>query len=773
MRTYLLWVSTIVAACSSPTSAGDDDTTAPDAATPAANFFVALDGSDAWSGTLATPTGSDGPFATIAAAQLAVRGYVAAHPGEPVTVLVRDGTYYLTDALTFTAADSGTQAAPITWAAYPGEAPVVSGGVPITGWTDAGNGRWTTAIDPAQYTATADTRVYGFDQLFVDDVRQTTPRLSASYLRLDPIVVSSQTDGCQVPNPQGGYYCADRFAIQSADLAAWQSLGTIRPGELLVDVFEKWTMAKMRVAAVAGGVVTFTGPMWQNASAQSRNQGVLPGHRYLVENVRGALGAPGSWFLDTRVAPWSLTYVGDPRGKTVIAPRLPVLITAHDLAYVTFRGLGFAHDNLVVPATGIAEQQASPGIAAALAFVDTHHVTLDHVTLAHLGAWGVEFVTDDARAGESHDNLVTGCTIYDAGNGGVRVGQMVRREDTDAHVPHHNRVEDTVVAGFGRIIPNGIGTGIWIGDSHDNVVTRNEVSDSYNGGIGVCVPTAANCRGAASSGGAFNNEISHNLVHDMGQGVTDDIGCIYVATEAAVGNRVIGNVCHDVTEAIDDADGYGGNGLYLDNSTHGVEVAGNLVYRVTMSAVINNHGSQLPTDQPNDVHDNILAFAATGAVQRTLESPNAVHFIRFHNNVIYLDTGSIQRRWQTGANLKSAWYCWGAPCSQAYDFQSNLYYRADRDLATDPAAFLITAQNGAASTMSFAQWQTVQGEDAGSAIGDPGFADVVHDDFRITGTLPIAFAPLDPATAGAPPSTARPPAVPATFPIHTLPRNAF
>ncbi len=36
--------------------------------------------------------------------------------------------------MVFTPADSGTAAAPITYAAYPGEQPVLSGGRAITGW---------------------------------------------------------------------------------------------------------------------------------------------------------------------------------------------------------------------------------------------------------------------------------------------------------------------------------------------------------------------------------------------------------------------------------------------------------------------------------------------------------------------------------------------------------------------------------------------------------------------------------------------------------------
>ena len=47
----------------------------------------------------------------------------------PITVLVREGTYYLGEPLEFGSADSGTAKTPITYAAYPGEHVTISGGL--------------------------------------------------------------------------------------------------------------------------------------------------------------------------------------------------------------------------------------------------------------------------------------------------------------------------------------------------------------------------------------------------------------------------------------------------------------------------------------------------------------------------------------------------------------------------------------------------------------------------------------------------------------------
>ena len=53
----------------------------------------------------------------------------------PVTVMLLSGTYRLSESFVLTGEDSGTPQAPITYTAYPGQQPVLSGGQPISGWT--------------------------------------------------------------------------------------------------------------------------------------------------------------------------------------------------------------------------------------------------------------------------------------------------------------------------------------------------------------------------------------------------------------------------------------------------------------------------------------------------------------------------------------------------------------------------------------------------------------------------------------------------------------
>ena len=140
-----------------------------------ATFFVAPDGSDAWLGKYPTPNEdkTDGPFATIAKARDAIREIQAGGPlPAPVNVIIREGTYFLEDTLVFTAEDGGTKDCPVTYQAYPGEKPVVSGGRGIAAPWRSYKGDILVCTVPE-----AKEGKWHFRQLAVNGKRQTRARL--------------------------------------------------------------------------------------------------------------------------------------------------------------------------------------------------------------------------------------------------------------------------------------------------------------------------------------------------------------------------------------------------------------------------------------------------------------------------------------------------------------------------------------------------------------------------------------------------------------------
>lgn len=91
------------------------------------SFYVAPSGSDDNPGTIGAP------FKTIAAARDAVRS-INSSMSEDIIVYLRGGTYSVTSTITFRPEDSGKNGYRIYYMAYPGETPVLSGAVKVTGW---------------------------------------------------------------------------------------------------------------------------------------------------------------------------------------------------------------------------------------------------------------------------------------------------------------------------------------------------------------------------------------------------------------------------------------------------------------------------------------------------------------------------------------------------------------------------------------------------------------------------------------------------------------
>jgi len=190
-------------------------------------FFVAANGNDSWTGDLAAPnsTNTDGPFASLSRAQFAVE-----NAPKPATVIVRNGTYYLAltpptantyaGTLLFTSADSGTSSsAQVTWHNYPGETPVISGGVPanadpISGaglhlqWSNTGN--WYQA--PLPVTLSNNAALQPFEYLYYNGQRRMRSRIH---------------DNGTSPYPSIGYFMQNGQCVASPSTPAGQPSPTL------------------------------------------------------------------------------------------------------------------------------------------------------------------------------------------------------------------------------------------------------------------------------------------------------------------------------------------------------------------------------------------------------------------------------------------------------------------------------------------------------------------------------------------------------------------
>ena len=159
---------------------------------PAADIYVSPIGRDSNSGAKARP------LASIAGAQRLARSRKSAGA---VTVWLRGGTYYLPQTLVFTPEDSGTKKTPVTYAAFPGEQPVISGGVRLRLTWDSVS-RWhSDGAVPAGLHS---------DQLFVNGERQIPGALSqlrsgSGVLQRLAADAFSQERAARWADPRGGF----------------------------------------------------------------------------------------------------------------------------------------------------------------------------------------------------------------------------------------------------------------------------------------------------------------------------------------------------------------------------------------------------------------------------------------------------------------------------------------------------------------------------------------------------------------------------------------
>jgi len=766
--------------------------------TPSADFFVAPNGSDSGPGNFSSP------FATIAHAQQAVRGILSGRTNS-VVVMLRAGTYFLTLPLSFTSADSGTPAVEIYWQAYPGESPVVSGGMQITNWTQGNGGEWTATLPgSAQY----------FEQLFYNGQRRLRPRVGNSsgsdvgtYYRVAATVYLPGSSTGPPPDPNCSVYviglgweCFDRFQYHASDPINpnWSNLspppgnpcnasGNSYPaGDIAIDSFEIMGMSKMLIGCIdaSSQIIYLTGAIHQDAASS----GFVPGHRYLVENVKDALSQPGQWFLDRSHTPWTLTYLANagenPNTDTVIIPQMPVstpqVLLANGLQYVTFSGLSFEHDNFTVPAAGYFYNRLDQDVSSAVSCQNCQNVTFDGVTITQTAGTGIDFSTTSASATTSNNAFQNGA-IFDVGGHGIRVGQLAQNTDTSANLPQFTTVQNNVIEAFGRVIAKGFG--IAQGCNHDNTYTHNDIYDGYSGGINI---GALNCPvGGSSLTG--NNVASFNNIQNLGQGVTNDFGCVYFNTSPRgatppTGNQALNNVCHDVTDASTfDSDGYGGQGLYIDNYSGNVNVENNLVYRVSAATVAQTCGPQGVANAQNTIKNNILAFGRESIKQQGCTPSSASNkLFDFTNNLVVYDVANIQG---------GCYSCLGGNCSSVLpatvNFQSNMYCYAPSGnsctLRNTPYAFYSSqdppnqigncAQTNIYSTLQ--QWQSA-GEDSGSKLSNPfGASSPTNNNYSLSASPGVGFTVFDPNQAGATNNTITVPSVPATFPTQSYSAAEF
>jgi hypothetical protein len=525
---------------------------------PKADLYVAVDGKDNNPGT------AEAPLASIARARDLLRPRLAAGMNSDVLVLIRGGTYRLQRPLVFAPEDSGTGRHTITYAAWPGEKVVLSGGRKINGW-QRGQGRlWTVELPEVKAGQ------WYFRQLFVDGRRATRAR---------------------TPNPGEWWKLQPRHNSDANDATVTLSVDhPLRAWKNVSDIEVTWINnndgTRKRLGYINEADNTFTLPpphMWPHGLPGEYNIS-FPSAAYscYFENAIEMLDQPGEWYLDRRTG--RLSYWPregeDLTRAEVIAPvvQKSLLVVAgteaRPVKNLRFKGIHVAHVDWPLPPYGFTAMfgclelldQKEPEPSKKYRWIDA--------AVSFKYARGCDFLDGGVRdAGGIGLSLLNGCAentiegneICGLGGGGITAGG-IRNRDTwkwadplspDDHKGYriaNNHIHDCGLDYFGAI-------GIFLGLTQDALVAHNLIHDVAYSGIVLS--------GNEAPGPPFarNNTVAYNHIHDVMKVAVDGAG-IYVSFPQADRGAVIrGNWIHDLRRNPHnprDAGPWSAAGIYLD-----------------------------------------------------------------------------------------------------------------------------------------------------------------------------------------------------------------
>ncbi|MCU0462695.1 MAG: right-handed parallel beta-helix repeat-containing protein [Bacteroidales bacterium] len=531
-------------------------------------FYVSLNGNDSNKGTI------DRPFATLEAAQKAVRDAKKNNLNRPVEVVIREGIYYLQQTLELKPEDSGTKEAPVTWLAAENERVILSGGRIISGmWKKDYDGKiwyvdlpstkgWIREVTQPEVYQKLPIGSWHFRQLYIDEKKAIRARFpnaneqnpflyaidgSMEYVRLsDGEVKSSWGDE---PDAQINIVPQWRFFNQ------WNDVTGVNVKESTITI----------------------GPRERHALMNK-------GSWFWIEGVKSELDQPGEWYLDTKIG--RLYYLPEPgqepNNQKIIAPLLNRIVylkgdveKGTHVTYVNFRGLEFRHTTYT-----LGQIEARVHTDGAVMFENATNCSIEECTFENIGGYALWLHLD------SKDNSFCRNTVINSGGGGVLLTGSRFSYMDDSKIYTHGEAAAKVAPYLTEITHNTVkhcgqiryyGGGVHI-DSRPasmtmmpgNHIAHNHFQDLSRNGVFAF----------RNQGG---NVVEFNEIHDCLQ-TTIDGACIHFASMNRFNapNYILNNYLYDMWGYMQNPDGKPqrmlANGVFLDWATSNTTIKNNVIY---------------------------------------------------------------------------------------------------------------------------------------------------------------------------------------------------
>lgn len=504
----------------------------------------------------------------------------------PLKVLLKNGTYRLSNTWVWTPAASGRADSPVIVAAETAGGVIITGAKTLTLPKASHAGQSTVQVDVANLVTTP------FEQLWANGrrvVRARTPN-AGSFALVKGSVASwagSTTLNQIAVNKQA-------FQSENAVASNWKSASATDRANAILVAMHSWTTSHHRVSSfdAANQVLVSPASRWAFFS-----QG--PDQRYFIENLPTALDAPSEWYLNATTK--RLSYIPTAAESTAdITFDMPVVNTLLELRgqasagqwveYVQFSGLKFRHAGYAMPAQGLVDQQAAVDVTAAITMNSARRVSLTDCEVSRVGGYAV-WLRENVQ-----NTVVQNCEIYDTGAGGVRVGLTLQPLSTAA--TGYNSVLSNRIHSTGHQFPGAVG--VWVGQSGNNAIEGNLIGDTTYTGISVGWTWGY---GISQS---RNNKVNRNFLYDIMQGSLSDGAGIYTLG-ISPGTEIKGNVIRGVQAY--NYYGAGGWGIYGDEGSSNLLIDSNIVLNS------NNGGYMLHYGANNIVSNNVFAGGRVGEIQ--------------------------------------------------------------------------------------------------------------------------------------------------------------
>ncbi|MBN2761553.1 MAG: right-handed parallel beta-helix repeat-containing protein [Bacteroidales bacterium] len=533
-----------------------------------AEIWVSPDGSDQNPGT------RELPVASVQVAQRKARELRRLNDPsikEGLHIILKDGTYRLTEPLFIRPEDSGNRSSPTLFRAKSGASPVISGSIPISNWKKPDfkiKGLPEVARDKVWV---ADAPVIGgqrlaFRQLWVNGHKAT--RAAAMNDGEPGRILSADklNEAFWIPVPEYNFENIDQLEFI---IHQWWAIAILRVKDIII--------------AGDKAKVTFNQPEsriefehpWP-APFIDEKKNLNGNSAFWFANSISLLNSPGEWYEDIntgKVYYWPHPGEDLEKAETLI-PYLETLVhingtLENPVSYVSFQGISFEHTTWMRPSkAGHVPLQAGmfiyeayklpvPGTAdkaslenqawtgrqpAGISIEDAAHITFHRCKFKHMAATALDFT------GGTHHNNVEGCIIRDIGGTGIQMGYFGGK-DFEAHLPYipYDQREVCMFESISNNLITDISNedwgcvGISIGYAHDINIEHNELSHlNYSG---ICIgwgwTKTITCM--------KNNRVHANHIHHFAK-MMYDVGGIYTLS-AQPNTEISNNSVHHLEKA--------------------------------------------------------------------------------------------------------------------------------------------------------------------------------------------------------------------------------